>query len=241
MKKNIFKTLLVAMLMVCFAANVGATTAYTCSAGLNACLGMYGDARYEHYPVGGGELVTLSGNSNDELTGFYYDGMELFIQPYLLDVNYGSSYSSNESSSYSSSSGTNDGSGAYNRIDVNLSTQKLKHYNWNYEMDFICEICSGKPGYDTPTGWYSILYKETNTSLKGTNNGVDYDKPVDYWMPFLNTATGSQMGFHDTSWKYVYSGLNTSNGSLGCINMNPGDAAMLYSLCESGTTVYIHY
>lgn len=257
MMKNMFKLVAAMTFLFVGATTVNATSAYIASnSGVNACFGMYGDERYEHYYVPAWSKVTLSGNSNWELTGFYYDGMELFIQDYLLDYD-GDTYTYYNNDSYDTysescdnntySSNTNNtygysSVGAYNRIEVNINTQTLYHFNWNYEMDFTCHVATGVDGHETPTGWFTIIYMTKDTNLVGPG----YCKHVDNWMVFYqwydeNGEVSSEAGFHDASWKDVSSSSNKSGGSNGCVNMTPSDADTLYSLVDGSTTVWIHY
>lgn len=95
-------------------------------------------------------------------------------------------------------------------------------------------------GWDTPTGKYSIIDKETDKVLNGSSVGFDYEVPVNYWMRLTNSG----VGIHDIDWlnadnawdsREVY----TTNGSHGCIN-TPGEAmATIYSNIPVGTPVFI--
>src|SRR5699024_1647896 len=65
-----------------------------------------------------------------------------------------------------------------------------------------------------------------------------YETPVDYWM----RVTWTGVGFHDASWQSSFGGSRyMTNGSHGCINMRPDQAAALYSMLSVGTPVVMHY
>jgi len=122
-------------------------------------------------------------------------------------------------------------SGTY--IDVNLTTQRLLFIN-DGQIMLACDVVTGAPGMQTPTGTFSILNKQSPAVLAGPG----WWAPVDFWMPF--TVNGH--GFHDANWQPWFGGDRwTYAGSHGCVNMPFWAARDLYNLISIGTTVYIHW
>jgi lipoprotein-anchoring transpeptidase ErfK/SrfK len=94
-------------------------------------------------------------------------------------------------------------------------------------------IITGRPGLNTPTGTFHILYKQSPASLMG-------GAPVTYWMPF--TTAGH--GLHDASWQNgIFGGSRYLQGfgSHGCVNMPFAAAQATYSHMNAGDIVYVHY
>ena len=126
-------------------------------------------------------------------------------------------------------------------IEANLSAQHV----WIY-IDGDCvlqtDCVSGLPanGRGTPTGVFQILYKDTDTDLKGqrlANGEYSYISHVDYWMPFYNGC-----GFHDASWRRSFGGtIYKYDGSHGCINLPPSVAPTFYSYVRTGMPVVVFY
>jgi lipoprotein-anchoring transpeptidase ErfK/SrfK len=85
-------------------------------------------------------------------------------------------------------------------------------------------IRSGMSGYATPTGTYSIGWK----------NIREWSNPYEVWMPYWQQFTGG-IGFHETT-TYIH---NKSIGSHGCVNLLPVDARKLWDLTKVGARVYV--
>ncbi len=91
---------------------------------------------------------------------------------------------------------------------------------------------------DTPKGVFYVMYKQTKTTLRGSRaDGAAYASPVEYWVPF--TLDGC--GFHDADWRKNWS--NTAylkEGSLGCVNMKPSEAANVFNNLSQSEPVVIY-
>lgn len=115
-------------------------------------------------------------------------------------------------------------------IEVSISNQELKYYEFN-EVVFSSPVVTGINN-GTPLGSFSVLYKTTNTELKGK----DYTSFVYYWMAFK----GSNYGIHDATWRSTFGGqIYRYNGSHGCVNMPYSKIAELFYMVDVGTPVYI--
>ena len=136
----------------------------------------------------------------------------------------------------------NEGSGIGDTyIEANLSQQHV----WIYidgvmVCDTPCVSGNVNNGHGTPTGVYQILYKDTDTDLKGqqlANGQYSYISHVDYWMPFYGGC-----GFHDASWRSSFGGnIYKYDGSHGCINLPPSIAPKFYSYVRTGMPVVVFY
>lgn len=136
---------------------------------------------------------------------------------------------------YSAKGNTKDASKDYGAsyVEINLGTQHLFLYKDGalvLETDFV----SGKVtnGNATPTGIYSVKYKQSPAVLRGAN----YASPVKYWMPF-----NGGVGMHDASWRSKFGGnIFYSSGSHGCINLPTASAKTIYETISSGYAVIVY-
>lgn len=118
-------------------------------------------------------------------------------------------------------------------IEVSLKDQQL----WLYK-DGQCllqsYLVSGNPTrkHGTPKGIYGLTYKTRNDTLSGQG----YDSKVKYWMPF-----NCNVGLHDAPWRSSFGGqIYKSNGSHGCLNLPPANAAKIYKNVDKNTPVIIY-
>ena len=128
-------------------------------------------------------------------------------------------------------------------IEVDIAAQHM-WYIVDGAVGMESDVVTGLPadGRDTPTGVYSILYTERDSTLKGETDPEtgkpSYETPVAFWMPF----TWQGHGFHDATWQPGFGGnLYQSLGSHGCVNMSYGDAGTLFGMISAGTPVVLHY
>ena len=135
------------------------------------------------------------------------------------------------------SHGENDYGDTY--VEVNLTAQHLYFYK-DGEMVLESDFVSGKPvrGRETPTGVYSIMYKQKDRILRGerrADGSYQYSSHVNYWMPFVGGV-----GLHDASWRGAFGGkIYVTNGSHGCVNMPVSAAKNLYELISPGDPVLV--
>lgn len=127
-------------------------------------------------------------------------------------------------------------------IEVDLAAQHM-WYIVDGSIAMESDVVTGLPadGRDTPTGVYSILYTERNSTLKGEINPAtgkpSYETPVAFWMPF----TWQGHGFHDATWQSAFGGSRyLTHGSHGCVNMPYGKAQQLFGMISAGIPVIVH-
>lgn len=127
-------------------------------------------------------------------------------------------------------------------IEVDISDQHM-WYIVDGSVAMESDVVTGLPDgdRDTPTGVYSILYTERDSTLKGeidpATGRPSYETPVDFWMPF----TWQGHGFHDATWQSSFGGSRfRTNGSHGCVNMPYDKASQLFEMISSGTPVIVH-
>lgn len=138
------------------------------------------------------------------------------------------------------SHGVNDLGNTY--IEVDLSAQHMYYYQSGsivFESDFV----SGNMSYadrQTHAGIFTLYYKKSPDVLRGAKKAdgtYEYEEPVDYWMPF-----DGGIGFHDAPWRDSFGGdIYLTNGSHGCINLPPENAAVLYSLIDYNVPIVCFY
>ncbi|MDD6483720.1 MAG: L,D-transpeptidase family protein [Clostridiales bacterium] len=118
-------------------------------------------------------------------------------------------------------------------VEISIGSQHL----WFYKDGGVIvssDIVSGNPyaGNATPTGIYSLKYKERNATLVGEN----YRTPVSYWMPF-----NGGVGMHDANWRGAFGGsIYLGGGSHGCINLPPSVAGQIYGAIDPGTPIVVY-
>ena len=163
-------------------------------------------------------------DERDEVWDLLWDGETEEREPYFYTTQY------------------NHGSGIGGTyIEANLSEQHVWIYvDGALVCDTPCVSGNVNNGHGTPTGVYQILYKDTDTDLKGqqlANGQYSYISHVDYWMPFYGGC-----GFHDASWRSSFGGnIYKYDGSHGCINLPPSIAPKFYSYVRTGMPVVVFY
>lgn len=120
-------------------------------------------------------------------------------------------------------------------IDVNLSEQRLQaYYNGRKVYDFL--ISSGKSGYNTPIGDFTIYAKMESirmTGFYGENDPNNYDlENVPHVLAFYGDYT-----IHGAYWHHNWGHVM----SHGCVNEPLYEAALLYDWANVGDPVIVHY
>ncbi|MFR4967234.1 L,D-transpeptidase family protein [Lactobacillus kalixensis] len=104
--------------------------------------------------------------------------------------------------------------------------------------DVVTGTYNGGKGNRTPTGVWYIQYKESPSTLRGTNDdGSSYASKVQYWMPF----TLSGCGFHDASWRTDWSKTAyLRGGSHGCVNIRPSEVRSVWRNVSKDQPVIVY-
>jgi len=126
------------------------------------------------------------------------------------------------------SHGTNDIGNTY--VEIDIAEQHLWYYK-DGSLVVQGDVVSGNisEGLGTPTGIYSVKYKELHATLKGQ----DYSSPVMYWMPFNNN-----IGLHSAPWRLKFGGtIYLTEGSHGCVNCPFALAQTIFENISAGTPV----
>jgi hypothetical protein len=114
-------------------------------------------------------------------------------------------------------------------ISIDLNRQRLTAWEGN-DVVVSSSVKSGKYGYHTPTGTYTVLSKIPNERMSGN----DYDlKDVSYTQYFTTNA----VAIHAAYWHNNYNGRP---GSHGCVNVPPQIAEKLFMWSSVGTTIVTH-
>lgn len=121
-------------------------------------------------------------------------------------------------------------------IDVNLSRQRLTALDGD-AVFWTGAISSGRAGYETPTGIYSIFTKLRSQDMRGPDptlpDGAYFQPDVPYVMYFA----GGGYAIHGVYWHNNFG----NPMSHGCVGMPVGAAGALYGWAPYGTLVYVHY
>lgn len=122
-------------------------------------------------------------------------------------------------------------------VEIDLGAQHVWLYI-NGEEIVSTDCVSGnmaKADCITPSGTYTLYYKESPSVLKGENN--EYESKVTYWMPF-----NGGIGLHDASWRSSFGGnIYQTGGSHGCINLPTDAAARIYENVYDGIPIICYY
>ncbi len=117
-------------------------------------------------------------------------------------------------------------------VEISIDNQKV----WMY-VDGECilesDVVTGDvaSGMITPTGVYSLTYKQENATLTGET----YSTMVNYWMPF-----NMDIGMHDATWRGSFGGsIYKYDGSHGCVNMSLDTAKTIYENINSTSAIIV--
>ena len=124
--------------------------------------------------------------------------------------------------------------------DTYIEVDKENQHMWFYKDGALVldtDVVTGKPSTPTPTGVFSVLGKDPDSVLRGTNSdGSAYAAPVSFWMPVNNNG----IGIHDANWQPTFGGTwYQAHGSHGCVNTPSGMMAQLFNAVSTSTPVLI--
>ena len=114
-------------------------------------------------------------------------------------------------------------------ISIDLNNQHMTAWEGD-DVIVNAPVKSGKFGWHTPTGHYTIYEKVPNERM----SGPDYDLMDVAWTQYF---TRSRIAIHAAYWHYNYDGRP---GSHGCINTPEDIARMLFMWSPVGTKVVTH-
>lgn len=122
-------------------------------------------------------------------------------------------------------------------VEIDLGSQHVWLYIDGQEVvstDCVSGLASDPKRY-TPSGTYTLYYKESPSVLKGENN--EYETKVTYWMPF-----NGGIGLHDASWRSAFGrSIYMSDGSHGCVNLPVSAAKQIYENVYDGIPIICYY
>lgn len=128
-------------------------------------------------------------------------------------------------------------------IDVDLSEQYVRMFDEdsNIVLETQCVTGNMAENNDTVVGVFTIEYKQSPATLIGLDEDYDgepdYENEVGFWMPFYGGY-----GLHDALWReYFGADAYQTDGSHGCVNLPYYAAEILYSVCEEGDVVVVHW
>ena len=125
-------------------------------------------------------------------------------------------------------------------VEIDLTRQKVWVYvNGKLKVETDCVTGCVKKKHDTPTGIYTLTYKEKDRILRGDklpNGKYSYQSHVDYWMPF-----NGGIGLHDASWRKKFGGdIYINSGSHGCINLPLEAAEKIYGIINKQMPIIVY-
>lgn len=118
-------------------------------------------------------------------------------------------------------------------VEVDIANQQMTYYK-DGELIVHTDVVTGfRRWRDTPTGYYTVLNKDTDCWL----SGPDFNVFIKYWVGFIGTL----YGLHDASWRTEFGGdVYTKNGSHGCVNTPEDAMATIFENIDIGTPVLIY-
>jgi lipoprotein-anchoring transpeptidase ErfK/SrfK len=121
--------------------------------------------------------------------------------------------------------------GGPKEIVVSISAQAMWAYEGGQQVMF-SYVSTGRPGFDTPLGNYSVLVKYDSQTMEGVLGGEYYNVPDVPWVMYF---TNSGHAIHGTYWHNNFGSVM----SHGCVNLPMDVAAWMYSWAPIGTPVTI--
>lgn len=124
-------------------------------------------------------------------------------------------------------------------VVIDLSDQRLYAFE-DGMLVYTNPITSGKNGYKTVVGDFSIMNKQKNRRLNSPFKNQHYSLHVDYWIQFY-----PKYGIHDACnsvncWRKEFGGPDyTTRGSHGCVNSPYEAVKWLYDWSIVGTAVRV--
>ncbi len=127
-------------------------------------------------------------------------------------------------------------------IDVNLSTQTATALEGGVPV-YTAPVTTGRPGWSTPTGTFSILRRIPNETMDSSTIGIPRNAPGGYYLTnILYTqyfdSSGDALHYNYWSPPSAFGHYPTSHG---CVGMPLAAAKFFWDFATYGTPVVIHY
>jgi len=120
------------------------------------------------------------------------------------------------------------------RIEISIDNQWLYAYEGDY-MVFDAPVSTGRNGFETPRGSFSVYSKLRTHTMRGSAGGETWDVPN---VPHVMYFRAGGYAIHGTYWHNTFgTGARLSHG---CVNLPQDKAAWLYEWTPSGTPVIIY-
>lgn len=123
--------------------------------------------------------------------------------------------------------------GIYKKIDVNLATQTLTLLEGGTPI-FSCLVSSGKSGYSTPTGDFSVYAKDRVAAMSSAQDAVEFYYIPD--VPYVMWFNGNY-SIHGAYWHNDFGNVR----SHGCVNVSVSSGEFIFDWAPVGTPVSVHY
>ena len=126
-------------------------------------------------------------------------------------------------------------------IGVNLTQQTATAYVGRTPV-YVAAVSTGKPGWETPTGTFTIGRRVYNETMDSATIGVPRTSPEGYYLTdiyFTQYFTSNGVALHYNWWapRSVFGRQPTSHG---CVGMDLADAAFFWTFATSGTPVVVY-
>ncbi|MCO5176046.1 MAG: L,D-transpeptidase family protein [Thermomicrobiales bacterium] len=126
-------------------------------------------------------------------------------------------------------------------VDVDLTTNYAIAYVDSTPV-YAAITITGKPGFETPTGTYTIFRRVESDTLDSSTTGIAAGDAESYLISdvphvqyFADGGFALHANYWSDPWEYGY------DRSHGCVNLMPEDAAWFWNFLSIGSAVSIHY
>lgn len=121
------------------------------------------------------------------------------------------------------------------RIEVDLTQQYLYAYEGDFQV-YAFPVSTGKDGWETPVGNFSVFSKQPLTDMRGDVKGEKWFVPN---VPHVMYFASGGYAIHGTYWHNTFgTGARLSHG---CVNLPLDSAALLFAWAPMGTPVVVYY
>lgn len=127
-------------------------------------------------------------------------------------------------------------------LDADLSRQVLTAMVGD-EPVYGAEITIGRPGWETPTGRYTILNKVYNDTMDSATIGIPRDSPEGYYLTnvlYTQFYTNRGHAIHYNYWVDP-DAFGHEQTSRGCLGLRLADAKFFWDFTDIGTPLIIHH